>query len=199
VATGSTYVWWVWSGVCGCGTCRCWPRAVWGDGVVTDMKTIRKCRNSEQDVLGDTHWRGGGGSGKYYTGSDRSITKFYFVFLHSALWCWVTSTCHMFHLRNFVCVFQSVNRFCMGDVSVLHRIPTFSLWVMALDVSDNIDLQWCIMVPVNRHIELTVVARNPQKYSGKSEQVFLSKLSGTFKITFLGVFSVIYCLNPSSK
>jgi hypothetical protein len=35
-------------------------------GGVADMKTInRKCRNSEQDVLGDTHRCGE--SGKYYT------------------------------------------------------------------------------------------------------------------------------------
>jgi predicted RNA-binding protein YlxR (DUF448 family) len=38
---------------------------------VADLKTIRTCRNSEQDVLGDTHRRAGGGG--YYTGSDRSM------------------------------------------------------------------------------------------------------------------------------
>jgi hypothetical protein len=98
VATESTYVWWVWSWVYGCGTIRCWPWAV-GDGGVADMKTIRKFRNSEQRTSWGTLIDAG--EWEILHGSDRSITKFNFVFFssHSALWCWVTSTCHRFHPR----------------------------------------------------------------------------------------------------
>jgi hypothetical protein len=53
---------------------------------VADMKTIRKCRNSEQDVLGDTHRHGGMGNIARIGALQICSTKFYFVFLHSALY-----------------------------------------------------------------------------------------------------------------